>query len=294
MIEDHSGRMKIVKNDIMDPAKFTTGTVLALKGKMSTNGIFEVSDYVLPGIPPIANPTKEESKGLEDQTLFCNLENRKFVAFISGLEFGSITQKAPINLLTQFLTGNYGSKKERLLNSRVARVIIAGNHIGEESDMDSVIKGSYRTFNINEKVYSNISSSLEQFESFIKTISSVCEIDIIPGDNDISGAFLPQQPANVALFPQLLKNDNIIFSTNPHQFEINGLQFLGTSGQNVNDITRFVDMKEKTEVEILHDTLEMRHIAPTCPDTLRSFPFSEVDPLVIKESPNVYFSCNAE
>lgn len=165
--------MKILTSDLMDPSKFVTGTVIALKGKINTNGFFEVSDYTLPGVPPINSLRQEEVKCNEEKTLFSDLENRKFMAFVSGMEFGNITQKTPTTMLCQFLCGNYGSKLERQLNSRVARVIIAGNHIAEESDIDEVIKGSFRTHDINEKVYTNISSSIEQFECFVKTISQV-------------------------------------------------------------------------------------------------------------------------
>jgi DNA polymerase delta subunit 2 len=72
------------------------------------------------------------------------------------------------------------------------------------------------------------------------------------------------------------------------------MKFLGSSGQSVDDISKFIDMTDKTEIDILASTLEMRHIAPTCPDTLRSFPFEGTDPLVLGNSPNVYFSCNTK
>lgn len=39
-------------------------------------------------------------------------------------------------------------------------------------------------------------------------------------------------------------------------------------------------------------TLKMRHLAPTCPDTLRSYPFVEQDPFVIQRFPHVYFAGN--
>ena len=49
-------------------------------------------------------------------------------------------------------------------------------------------------------------------------------------------------------------------------------------------------MEDIREVDVLYQTLEMRHIAPTCPDTLRSYPFENEDPLIIREGHNVYFS----
>ena len=37
-------------------------------------------------------------------------------------------------------------------------------------------------------------------------------------------------------------------------------------------------------------SLEMRHMCPNAPDTLRTFPFRETDPFVIEKSPDVYFA----
>ena len=42
--------------------------------------------------------------------------------------------------------------------------------------------------------------------------------------------------------------------------------FLGTSGQNVCDIKRYSSMDD--HLEILENTLRLRHLAPTAPDTL--------------------------
>ena len=43
-------------------------------------------------------------------------------------------------------------------------------------------------------------------------------------------------------------------------------RFLGTSGQNVDDIYKFCTLSDR--LEILHRTLEWSHMAPTAPDTL--------------------------
>lgn len=43
-------------------------------------------------------------------------------------------------------------------------------------------------------------------------------------------------------------------------------RFLGTSGQNVSDIQRYSSMDN--HCEILEETLQLRHLAPTAPDTL--------------------------
>ena len=76
--------------------------------------------------------------------------------------------------------------------------------------------------------------------------------------------------------------------TNPHQFDINGLTFLGTSGQNVRDMMLNSESPSSAVTEgdkCLHkikQNLEMRHLCPTAPDTLRIFPFKESDPFIIE------------
>ena len=41
---------------------------------------------------------------------------------------------------------------------------------------------------------------------------------------------------------------------------------MGCSGQNVDDIYKFSSLTDR--LEILENTLQWRHILPTCPDTL--------------------------
>ena len=71
-----------------------------------------------------------------------------------------------------------------------------------------------------------------------------------------------------------------------------GLTFLGTSGQNIRDmlLNSVAPTTEETEGDKclfrIKQTLEMRHLCPTAPDTLRVFPFKESDPFVINSHNN--------
>lgn len=132
---------------------------------------------------------------------------------------------------------------------------------------------------------------LDQFEVFLDKLSMFIDVDIMPGRTDFASAFLPQQPINSCLFPQLKERASINLVTNPHNFKINDVEILGTSGQNVDDIYCYSKISE-SPVELVKKSLEMRHICPTAPDTLRSFPFVESDPFIIEKAPHVYFAAN--
>ena len=66
-----------------------------------------------------------------------------------------------------------------------------------------------------------------------------------------------------------------------------GLTFLGTSGQNIRDImlnsddhSEHLDEGQRC-LNHIKRTMEMRHLMPTAPDTLRVYPFQESDPFVV-------------
>ncbi len=43
-------------------------------------------------------------------------------------------------------------------------------------------------------------------------------------------------------------------------------------------------------LDMLEQTLQWRHMAPTAPDTLTCYPFATKDPMVISECPHIYFA----
>lgn len=102
----------------------------------------------------------------------------------------------------------------------------------QPNEVDEVLRGSYRTNTLNQKVYKDISEIMETFEVFLDQLSETIDVDIMPGEQDFSNSFLPQQPFNSCLFPTLAEKErqSINLVTNPHQFEMDDLTFLGTSG----------------------------------------------------------------
>jgi DNA polymerase delta subunit 2 len=51
VLEDNSGRIRIKRSDKFNPDDFITGSIVALKGIVDSNGFFEVKDHCYAGIP---------------------------------------------------------------------------------------------------------------------------------------------------------------------------------------------------------------------------------------------------
>ena len=107
------------------------------------------------------------------------------------------------------------------------------------------------------------------------------------------------------------KKGTLVRATNPHDFDLGGVRFLGTSGQNVDDVLRWSTIglagadggaeEEPTAAnkaslgdgarrcEALRSLLAWGHLAPTAPDTLAAFPFRSADPFVMEGCPHVFF-----
>ena len=78
--------------------------------------------------------------------------------------------------------------------------------------------------------------------------------------------------------------------TNPHEFEVDGVTFLGTSGQNIDDIYKY--SAEENRLKLLQKVLEWGHLVPTAPDTLTCYPLSDSDPFILQSAPHVFFVGN--
>lgn len=124
----------------------------------------------------------------------------------------------------------------------------------------------------------------------LQLVSSV-PVDVMPGQYDPTNYTLPQQPLHRCMLPLSSVYSTLQLASNPYKASIEGVRFLGTAGQNVSDIQKYSSLN--SHLEILEETLRLRHIAPTAPDTLGCYPFYQNDPFILEECPHVYFSGNA-
>jgi DNA polymerase delta subunit 2 len=277
ILEDELQRIILIGN--IKVSELCTGFVVALLGYEDDNSKFFIEDYCF----------KEtiHTNHLEFP-LKCP---DTYIVLISGLELSStLNDLIKIQLFIDFLSGDFiDDDNEGISNIlyQTQRLVIAGNSLDpttQQKDLQN--RAKYLTKNY---VASSV-QSMKQFDEYIQQLASKIEVDIMPGEFDPSNYMMPQQPLHPAMLPKSKVYNTFHTATNPYEFEINGVQILGTSGQPVNDIKRFTSMDDA--IEIMKLTLNGAHIAPTCPDTLACYPYYGKDPFILKTLPHVYFCGN--
>ena len=104
-------------------------------------------------------------------------------------------------------------------------------------------------------------------------------ITLLPGYNDPANVSLPQQPIHPAMFPLARTYGPMPPSdgeealpgwfdtvSNPWEGEIEGWKVLGTGGQNVDDVFKYVESEDR--LSMMEAMCRWRCCAPTAPDTL--------------------------
>ena len=150
---------------------------------------------------------------------------------------------------------------------------------------------------------------------FLTQLAASVPVDVMPGEGDPTNQALPQQPLHPCLFPEAARFaacGSFAAATNPHDFSVGGCDFLGTSGQNIDNMRAYMDvasnmdtdMDTDTEVktnlgargaeslDLMASSLRWQHVAPSAPDTLACYPYKDRDPFYVSSSPHVYFAGN--
>ncbi|CAL9069692.1 DNA polymerase delta small subunit isoform X2 [Musa acuminata AAA Group] len=272
ILEDESGRVKLA-GSLLDPSAFVTGIVVALHGKETSEGKFFVLDMLEAGLPP---QIEQPPSSTED----------KYVVFVSGLSIGSSTfNPLQFQLLVDHITGHLGDENEQTFASQIVHFIIAGNSV-------QILQGLLNGQTIAPRDQSTLTEPIKELDILLNQLAAAMPVDIMPGPSDPANFSLPQQPLNRCLFPGASAYNTFISCTNPHQFELDDIQFLGTSGQNIDDLFKYSEAKNK--LEFMERTLRWRHLVPTAPNTLGCYPFTDKDPFLIESCPHVYFVGNQD
>ncbi|KAG7270632.1 hypothetical protein CRUP_010927 [Coryphaenoides rupestris] len=171
-----------------------------------------------------------------------------------------------LQLLVDMVTGQLGDQGEQSGAATISRVLLAGNLLSQSTqDKEASKKAKYLT----KKTQAGSVEAIRLLDELLLQLA----------------------PLHRCMFPLSTVYPTLHLVSNPYQADLDGVRFLGTSGQNVSDIQRFTSMT--SHLDILESTLRLGHLAPTAPDTLGCYPFYLKDPFILEECPHVYFSGSA-
>ncbi|KAF4978123.1 hypothetical protein FZEAL_5455 [Fusarium zealandicum] len=323
MLEDESGRVTLV-GDILKSVHLVTGCIIGVMGTQNANGELDIIDIKFPDLPPqperwsLSKPADSDgsSKGKakdEDQDMADAPEERKSnnkVAIVSGLSFSGTdaSHTLELDLLLEYLLGEALGPSGQTAVSHISRLIIAGNSISTTdrkplaADEALPDKKIHKKYGYDANAYDPLPS--QHFDAFLAELLPSIPVTMLPGDQDPANASYPQQPVHAAMFPAsraytadpsapATKPGWFDTVTNPWEAEIEGWRVLGTGGQNVDDVFKYVGSNDR--IGMMEAMCRWRCCAPTAPDTLWSYPFQDDDPFVMKTCPHLYFAgCQPE
>ena len=340
MLEDESGRLRLIGTPL-NSEMLVTGCIIAVMGTENANGDFEVVDIKVPDLPPqqtrwTKSEAPESTKALKEER---NVKRAKLmdedvdmdkplpgsgskIAIVSGLGISgtSMSHSLQLNLLMEYLLGEALDPASQIATSQISRLIVAGNSIA--SDIDPAVQDSIGNTRKAQKKYGYDSSAFNpapttHLDQFLSTVLTSMPVTLIPGASDPANVSLPQQPIHSAMFPHSrayaatpLTDTNseqipgwFDAVTNPWDGEVEGWNILGTGGQNVDDVFKYVESEDR--LRMMEAMCRWRCIAPTAPDTLckiwrvhftsnanyvlGSYPFQDDDPFVMSSCPHLFF-----
>ena len=295
MLEDESGRLRLtgamLKNNLL-----VTGVIIAVLGTENANGDFEVLDMQIPNLPRQPQRwEREETKLTEEGEMDVDRKDAggNKIAFVSGLDIsGTQADNLRLSLLSEYLLGEALGSEDQESVTKISRLVIAGNSIASDVIIDAAPgapetgkKAASKKYGYDAAAYNAIPTTL--LDHFLAELLPSIPITLMPGEQDPANVGLPQQGVHSAMFPHARAyaspqlgdtNDQepgwFDSVTNPWEGDIEGWRVMGTSGQPLDDVLKYVDAGglNGTDVdgrmEVLESMLRWRCVAPTAPDTL--------------------------
>ncbi|KAG5290101.1 DNA polymerase delta small subunit [Histoplasma ohiense] len=345
MLEDESGRLQLT-GTLLQSSLLVTGAIVAVLGTENANGDFEVIDIKVPDLPPQPerwerSSAPQESAKRKHSSLEASSDSiegrRKKIALVSGLNItGTSGDTVALSLLTEYLLGynEFPTQTQNNNNppssSQITRLIIAGNSLrssmiisqSEAENADPALakkRHAPKKHGYDATAYN--ASPINHFDTFLAEILPSIPITLMPGETDPANFSLPQQEIHRAMFPRSKAYcsaarpgaaepaaepgwlDNV---TNPWEGDVEGWRFWGCSGQNVDDVLRYIDLEVEGDtlqgsesdkdgearLRLMEAMLRWRCAVPTAPDTLWCYPYQTHDPFTLQSCPHVFFAGN--
>lgn len=317
MMEDESGRLCLT-GAFLSSVHLATGAIIAALGTENSNGEFEVIDIKLPDLPPQPKRwERDETDKNQNGKDAVSKEGGK-IAFVSGLGItGASSDTLALELLTDYLLGYTGfsgndENSPSMNASKITRLVIAGNSLGASVTAEAASAGSDaaakkklapKKYGYDASAYN--ASPITKLDNFLADILPSIPVTLMPGEKDPANVSLPQQGIHRAMLPQSRaycapppsgeeKQEPGWFDsvTNPWEGDVEGWRVWGCSGQNVDDVLRYLEFpgedssldteREESEarLQIMDAMLRWRCGVPTAPDTicmLRLTPLQLID-----------------
>lgn len=255
-------------------------------GTENANGDFEVVDMKYPDLPPqpqrwkrddgspvLANGDgKNKVKALNERT------GGGKVAIVSGLGInGDQADTLALDLFMEYLLGEACDPSTQTEVGTISRLFIAGNSISEGTPLASLDelpnKKTSKKYGYDASAYNPVPTA--HLDNFLATLLPSIPITLLPGNSDPANVSIPQQAIHPAMFPHSRaysaapgSEDPGWFDsvTNPWQGDVEGWRMMGTGGQPIDDIFKYVEGDDR--LEMMENLLRWRCGAPTAPDTL--------------------------
>jgi len=276
VLEDESMRVKLEGGDVLKAGDLVNGVVVGIWGREVTGGKFSVAEVIFAKIEAgEGTPTEEDIA----------------VCVLSGLELGGECAGwlNAAQLATDWVIGSVGGPGEQGDIARVERVVVAGDSLSMSTrDKQDQAKAKYLTANTAAASI----AAVRQLDDLLVQLAGNVNTDIMPGPNDPATMVLPQQPLHRVMFPQAGLFPTLQSVTNPYSMQVAGRNFLVVSGQTITDILRNSTLLGP--LEAMAKCLEWAHVAPTAPDTLGCYPYTEEDPHILTSLPDVFVAGNQD
>lgn len=294
MLEDESGRLRLT-GAMLTQNVLVTGVIVAVLGTENANGDFEVLDLQIPDLPPQPRRWQrddEEQEQEDGMKIERNTLAGKKIAFVSGLDIsGTHADTLNLAMLSEYLLGESLDENDQNSASQISRLIIVGNSVSADTIidqptlMDEGKKPSTKKYGYDAAAY-NPAPTLH-LDHFLAELLPSIPVTIMSGEQDPANSSLPQQAIHPAMFPQsrAYAASNLAEPeteepgwfetvTNPWDGDIEGWRMLGSSGQPLDDILKYIDAggpdgkDADGRLEVMENMLRWRCCAPTAPDTL--------------------------
>jgi DNA polymerase delta subunit 2 len=306
MLEDESGRIRLIGHALESEMLVTGCIVAVMgtenaNGEFEVVGIKvpglppqmerweevkddENEDEEMEKVVPSKNVSKAKGED-EDMEKAVPVSNGKKIAIVSGLGFSGTNAEhsLELNLLAEFLLGEALDPVTQENVSQISRLIIAGNSIALDTEavppdtIGNTKKAAQKKYGYDSSAYNPTPTA--HFDDFLASLLPSLPVTLMPGYQDPANVSLPQQPIHPAMFPQARtygampagddrKSNPGWFDTvtNPWAGEIEGWKLLGTGGQNVDDVFKYVEGEDR--LGMMEAMCRWRCCAPTAPDTL--------------------------